>query len=135
MLIRESKITIITSRKPKKNELNEEINWFCDSLGLFGNRDKDKSCYRLFVTLLKALKSGQDLSSDEIAEKVQLSRGTVIHHLHKLIGSGIVVSHAQKYSLRYENLSDLITEIERDLLKTMDKLKKSAEEIDKRLNL
>ena len=72
---------------------------------------------------------------DEIAEKVHLSRGTVVHHLHKLIGSGLVVSRAQKYSLRFENLSELMDEIERDLLRTMVKLKRSAEEIDKRLEL
>ncbi|MBU0756644.1 MAG: helix-turn-helix domain-containing protein [Nanoarchaeota archaeon] len=135
MLIRKERITIIRTRKPKETDLNGELLWFCDSLGLFGTRDKDKSCFRLFVTLLKSLKKGEDLSSDEIAEKVHLSRGTVIHHMHKLMGSGLVDMHGNRYSLKHDSLSEIIDEMERDITRTMEKLKKSADEIDKKLEL
>jgi predicted transcriptional regulator len=134
-MARQNKITIIKSTKPLENDINEELKWFCDSLGILGNRDKDKSCFRLFVVLLKSLKSKNELSSDEIAEKVNLSRGTVIHHMHKLIESGLVVGRNNKYALRVDNLKELVDEVERDILRTIDDIKKSAEDIDKRLDL
>ncbi|MBD3203308.1 ArsR family transcriptional regulator, partial [Candidatus Woesearchaeota archaeon] len=129
------RITIVRTRKPKNSDINDDLIWFCRSLGLFGVRDKDKSCFRLFVTLLKALKSGRDMTSDEIADNVNLSRGTVIHHMRKLIGSGLVVSRNNKYGLKYDNLSDILEEMEHELLRTMDKLKRTAEVIDDRLSL
>lgn len=115
--------------------MNEELQWFSDSLGLFGNRDKDKSCFRLFITLLKSLHSAEGLSSDQLADKVGLSRGTVVHHLHRLRNSGLVIHRQNKYLLKVDNLSSLISEIESDLLDTMTDLRKVAEDIDKRLEL
>jgi len=135
MIIRKHKITIYRSKKPEHENVNEELQWLCDSLGLFGERDKDKSCFRMFVILLKSLHSDSGLTSDEISEQVGLSRGTVVHHLHTLMGSGIVVQEQSRYMLRVNNLSNLIEEVERDLIRTMNELRQAAEDIDKRLKL
>ena len=135
MIIRKTKITIHKSRKPSGDNINQDLQWFCDSLGLFGNRDRDKSCFRMFVVLLKSLHNTQGLTSDEISEKVDLSRGTVVHHLHTLIGSGLVVRDRNKYMLKVDNLSSLVEEVERDIIKTMHNLRKVAEILDKRLEL
>ncbi|MEM3373634.1 MAG: winged helix-turn-helix domain-containing protein [Candidatus Woesearchaeota archaeon] len=135
MIARKNKITIYKSKKPTENNLNEDLQWVCDSLGLFGERDKDKSCFRMFVVLLKAIPTSEGLTSDEISEKVGLSRGTVVHHLHKLIGSGLVVYDGKKYMLRVNKLSSLIDELEHDILRVMDDLKDAAKKIDERLNL
>ncbi len=133
--IYEHKITIIRSIKPQRNNLNEELQWFGNSLGLFNMRDKDKSCYRIFVELLKAAKSRVPLSSDEIAERSGLTRGTVIHHLNKLIEAGIAVHHRNRYILRVDNLKDLVNEIERDVQRACDELEQIAEDIDKTMGL
>ncbi|MBW2984996.1 helix-turn-helix domain-containing protein [Candidatus Woesearchaeota archaeon] len=131
----EHKITIIRSRKPQKRNLNEELQWFGSSLGLFNLRDKDKSCYRIFVELLKAAKSRVPLSSDEIAVRAGLTRGTVIHHLNKLIEAGIAVHHRNRYMLRVDNLSELVKELERDVQRACQELEQVAEEIDKGIGL
>jgi predicted transcriptional regulator len=135
MILRKNKITIYRTRKPGEENVNEELKWFCDSLGLFGERDKDKSCFRMFVVLLKSLHNAPGMSSDEISEQVGLSRGTVVHHLHRLIGSGIVVQDQNRYMIRVNNLSNLVEEVERDILRTMEEPRVAAEEIDKRLEL
>ncbi len=129
------KITIINSTRPVNDNVNDKLQWLCNSLGLFGTRDRDKSCYRMFVILLRGLKRKKEFTSDEIAQRVGLTRGTVVHHLHKLMDSGLVVSRDGKYILRVENLSDLIDELERDILKTITKLKGVAEELDDKLSL
>jgi len=133
--MRFTRITIIRSTRPEKTDINKELQWFGGTLGLFNLRDKDKSCFRIFITLLKALKEDQKLTSDEIAMRTKITRGTVVHHLHKLMGSGLVVHTGKRYMLRVHNLSELIAEIEHDLIRTMSKLRESAKEIDGRLNL
>ena len=127
------KITIIKIRKPVRNELNEELQWVGASLGLFNLRDKDRSCFRIFVELLKSSKMGNGLSSDEIAFKSGLSRGTVIHHINKLIESGLVIVEERKYVLREAKLEPLIDEIEKDVIRSLDGLRAIAKDIDKKM--
>lgn len=129
------KITIIRYRVPSKKDLNEEIRWLCSSLGLFSLRDKDSSCYRVFIELLKGTKADTPFSSDSIAKNLGLSRGTVVHHINHLMESGIVVSEKNKYLLRVSNLQSLIDEIEKDVKDASIELRKIAKEIDKELGL
>ena len=120
-------------RKPVQKNVNQELQWLGSSLGLFNLRDKDKSCFRVFIEMVKSAKKGIPLSSDELAYRLGLSRGTVIHHINKLIDSGIVVPAHRGYILRVDNLRELIDEVEKDLRRTCDGLKEMAEEIDKSL--
>ncbi|MAG08512.1 hypothetical protein CMO89_03495 [Candidatus Woesearchaeota archaeon] len=135
MLFNHQRITIISVRRPKYKNINQELQFFGTSLGLFNLRDKDKSCFRVFIELLKSAKLKRPVSSDELAYKLNLSRGTVIHHINKLMESGIVINEGRKYMLRVENLKELIEEIENDLKSTCENLKKVANEIDQSLGL
>jgi|SRR3989338_729755 len=129
------RITIVNIRKPAEHNVNQELQWFGSSLGLFNLRDKDKSCFRVFIELLKSAKSRQTLTSDELAARLSLSRGTIIHHINKLIESGLVVHEGNNYTLRVENLKSLIEEVEKDIKRACDDLKEVAKEIDERLRL
>ena len=122
-------------RKPVQKNINQELQWLGSSLGLFNLRDKDKSCFRVFIELIKNAKLGKPLSSDEIAYSLGLSRGTVVHHLNKLLDSGIVMEAERGYILRVSNLRGLINEVEKDLERTLDELREMAEEIDNSLGL
>ena len=129
------KITIIRQAKPKTKSLNKDLQWFSDSLGLFSERDKEKSCFRIFVELVKAARAGKIMSSDELAFKTNLSRATVIHHLNKLMESGLAIHEKDGYLLRVSNLENSIEELKRDVLRTLDDLKTMAEELDEQLGL
>ena len=129
------RITIIRSSRPVRKSINEELQWFGTSLGLFNLRDKDKSCFRIFIELVKSAKKGESLSSDDIAEKLGLSRGTVVHHLNRLMDSGLVVTDKKTYMLRVSNLEVLVDEIERDTKRALEDLKQVAQQIDERLGL
>ena len=129
------KITIITSRRPAHNDINDELQYFGNALGLFGLRDKDKSMYRIFIQLIKGAKKQKAYSSDELAIKLNLSRGTVVHHLNKLIQAGIIVSEGNRYMLRVDNLSQLVDEIRKDVDRSITDLKEISDDIDKLLGL
>lgn len=129
------KITIINIDKPIKKDINEDLQFLGSSLGLFGLRDKDKSCYRIFLELLKAAKVKVGLSSDELASKLDLSRGTAVHHLNKLMEAGIAINIRNRYYLREENLKYVILKIKKDLEDSVNELIDIAEEIDDAIGL
>src|SRR3989338_4610954 len=126
------RITIVNIRKPSEHNVNQELQWFGSSLGLFNLRDRDKSTIRAFIELLKSAKRHDTLTSDELAARLVLSRGTIIHHINKLMESGIVIHEGNSYPLRVENLKSLIEEVEKDIKRACDDLKEVAKEIDKR---
>ena len=128
-------ITIIRVRKPVQASLNEELQWLGHSLGLFNLRDKDKSCFRVFISLMKAAKTGNPLSSDQLAAETMLSRGTVVHHINKLIESGLVIPERKKYMLRHHKLQLLIEELKRDMERSFAEMEQAAKELDHVLGL
>jgi len=127
----QKRVTIIRIDKPDDKDINHALQWFGNSLGLFNLRDKDRSCFRIFIELLKASKTKAPLSSDEIAEKLDLSRGTVVFHINKLMDNGLVVSRSRKYILRVDNLSALVEEVHKDVSEACRELRDVAEEIDR----
>jgi len=127
------RITIVRIRRPVRSDVNEKLQWFGDSLGLFGLRDKDKSCFRVFIELLKTAKQNRPVSSDEIAFRTKLTRGTVVHHLNKLIEAGIIIHESEGYMLRVASLEAVVEEIQKDFNRTCDDLKKIARDIDAEL--
>ncbi|MBI2148241.1 helix-turn-helix transcriptional regulator [Candidatus Woesearchaeota archaeon] len=129
------KLTIIRLRKPAEKDVNKDLQWFSESLGLFGDRDKEKSCFRVFLELIKAARRKKPLSSDEIALRSNLTRATVIHHIHKLIESGLVTHYNNQYILRVENLESLIFELRKDLMRTLEDLEDIAKDLDEELGL
>ena len=76
------KYTIIKVRKTNYSDVNSDLQWIGNSFGLFGNRDKDSSCFRIFIKLYRNARQSKYLSSDDIAEGLNLSRATVVHHLN-----------------------------------------------------
>ena len=133
--MRFTRITIIRSTRPEKTDINKELQWLGGSLGLFNLRDKDKSCFRIFIALIQSAKDNRKLTSDEIASRTKLTRGTVVHHLNHLMESGMVVSEKNKYVLRMDSLKEVIDQLKKDADEAWDKLMEVAKDIDDKLGL
>ncbi|MFA6088233.1 MAG: winged helix-turn-helix domain-containing protein [Candidatus Woesearchaeota archaeon] len=129
------RITLIKEVKPGIDNINSDLQWFCNTLGMFNLRDKEKSCYRLFVELLKAARLEKEMSSDDLADRLNLTRATVIHHLNSLIASGLVIAKEDRYYLRVNNLKELVDFVEKDVISVFKDLKDVAENIDDKLEL
>lgn len=102
---------------------------------MFNLRDKDKSCFRIFITLIQSVKDDRKLSSDEIAAMTKLTRGTVIHHLNHLMDSGMVVSEKNKYVLRMDSLEEVVEHMKKDADDAWERLREVARDIDEKLGL
>lgn len=133
--MRITKITLIRKKASTNRNINELLLRFGESLGLFSSRDKDKSCYRIFILLIKALKANLEMTSDEIAIQTGLTRGTVIHHLNHLMDTGIVTSDRNKYFLNVRNLEELVSQIRNSVNSVFDDIDLLAKDIDLILNL
>jgi len=131
----EKRITLVRIPKPSSKDVNVDLQWIGNSLGLFNERDKDKSCFRIFITLIKAAKHERTLSSDQLAEHLNLSRGTVVHHMNKLLSSGLVLRERQGYMLRINKMESLIHEVQRDMERMCENLRQVARELDRWLGL
>tara|TARA_Y100000310_G_C20660760_1_gene804618 strand:- start:1472 stop:1870 length:399 start_codon:yes stop_codon:yes gene_type:complete len=129
------KTIIIKVRKNYQDNVNDELRWFGSSLGLFGLRDKNSSCFRVFITLLRKAKRNEVLSSDDIAERLHLTRGTVVHHLNKLMNAGLIVRQDKGYILREHNLQRVVDDIRSDVEATLEDLQNVAKELDEQLSL
>ena len=127
------KVTVVRIRKESSGNVNQELQWLGNSLGLFNLRDKDSSCFRVFITLVKRAKRNTPVTSDDVANRLNLSRGTVVHHLNKLRESGIVVKERNGYLLREANLQDMIKDLQRDMEGVFSQLKDVAKEIHGKL--
>jgi len=128
------RVTLVATRVHAPSDIHEELQWLGNTLGLFSERDKEKSCFRIFIELVKGTKRSQMLTSDELAFRLNLARGTVVHHLNKLIDAHIVVPHRSGYTLRHEKLEKMVEQIEDDATNLFKQLKAVATNIDQRMN-
>ena len=72
------RVTVVKLRRIGSGNINADLQWLGNSLGLFGLRDKDSSCFRIFIILVK--KTESPISSDEIAERLHLSHPLLEQH-------------------------------------------------------
>lgn len=138
MAVEEETLTeyrIFNVRKLASVDVEKDLEWVCRSFGFLEPRDRRRTAYRVFRVIIEAARNSDGLSSDAIAEKLALSRGTAIHHLNKMIKSGLVIYHEGQYKLRGRNLATTIEEIQLDTERIFDNLKDVSKTIDDLLHL
>ena len=122
-------------RIPSTEEYETDIEWICKCFGFLESRDKEKTAARIFKALLESVKQGRGLSSDKLAEDTGLTRGTMVHHLNKMIRSGLVVHREGQYELRSMSMQRTIQEIRRDIERVFEDIIHIAKSIDENLDL
>src|SRR3989344_8916776 len=126
------KITINIEPIPESNT-NEQLHWISQALGLFNERDKEKSCHRIFVELIKAKKDNKQVNSQDLADRSHLSRATVMHHLDKLIESNIVMEKDHEFELIDSNLNAIILRLKKEMNDFMVEMEKMSRKLDEEL--
>jgi len=116
-------------------DYESDLEWICKSFGFLEPRDKKKTAYRIFKEIVEAARDNRGLTSDELAQNLNLTRGTIIHHLNKMIKSGLVIHQEGRYKLRGRSLTNTVEEIERDIHRVFENIHKVAKTIDDTLGL
>jgi len=124
------KIVIRRVEQPFSDRPIDELEWICQSLGFFEPIDRDKTASQVFREIIKATEGGEALTSSAIAQRVGMSRGSVINHLNNLMRSGLIVRDGRFYSARSRSIYRTIEEIEEDIERIFAKMKKTALELD-----
>ena len=125
------KIVIRKVERPFKPDFENQLAWICSSLGFFEPIDKDKNAAAVFKEIVLATENGEALTSTAIAERIGMSRGSVINHLNNLLHSGMIEKNGKFYSARCKSMQRTIEGIEEDVERIFSQLKKSAAEVDK----
>ena len=119
---------------PAPGNLTDDIDYICKSFGYFSPRDKKNTAGKIFRLLVKeACHPDKALSSDELAEKLNLTRGTIVYHLNSFIAAGLVIKERNTYRLRAPSLQKCIEEIKEDIDRIMKQMMKIATDIDEKL--
>lgn len=126
---------LLSVRKPPKAEYVADLEWFCRTFGFLESRDKQKTAHLIFKALLESAVQNNGLTSDELAEKSNLTRGTMIHHLNKMMKSGLIIFHEGKFKLRGNSLKSTVEEIQRDINRLFENIFEVTENIDCNLGL
>ena len=127
--------TVKKLREPLEKQLDEDIEWVCNSLGFLTLRDQDKTASKILNALIQSAGEGKGLTSEELTQHVEPTIGSVIYHLKKLMKAGLVVKLNSTYELRMSSFFKTIDEIEREIINTLRDIKKIAKDIDNTVGL
>ena len=129
------KIVIKKVEEPFSSDPFVELDWICQSLGFFEPIDRDKTASAIFKELLQISNKQKAMSSTLLSERLNMSRGSIINHLNNLQRAGLIVRQGRYYYPRSKSISRTIAEIEEDIDRVFQKMKKAAQEIDKEMGV
>jgi predicted transcriptional regulator len=124
----EERIIVRSIAKPSKDSIDELTFWFCRAFDL---ASKDESLEpALLKEIVSASTSGSGVTSKELNSRLDIPRTTVIYHLNRFIGSGLIVRKGRKYFLRSEDMESTIEELQADMLREFSRMLEFAERFD-----
>lgn len=125
----EEKIVVRSLNKPTKQNTDELIVWFLKSFGLAESAEDFEPS--LLKEIFNASISGTGVTSKELTADLETPRTTVIYHLNRFIGSGLIVRKGTRYFLRSEDMESTIEELQSDMFREFNRMLEFAEELDK----
>ena len=126
-------VTIKERRMPEREEMEDLMEWVCECLGLVKGRDTDKTSAKLLTCFLRHSLKNEPTTPEIMAAELNLSRSTVLHHLKKYMKSGLIIRTSKGYELRERTLEDTIREIEKDVEREFERIRRIARKIDEAL--
>ncbi len=121
--------------RPKEDNVDKDIAWFCDSLGIVSGRDTAYTASRIVVDIINMASKDKRIFSELLAENLELNQNLINHHIRNLINSGLIIRERKQILIRGGSLKEAVREIRKDALRILDTIEEIAEEIDEELNL
>ena len=124
-------LTITRKERPFENDPVSELQWIMEVLGIPERFAKDYA-----EMLIRIAKRGPEkISTTTLADERGEKRTSLVYHINRLIAMGVVVREGRSLCLRASNFERTIEEIERDVLRVFEDMKKIAREVDEALGL
>ncbi len=124
----EERIIIRSIAKPTADSVEELTFWFCRAFDLASGGEALEPS--LFKEIVSASVEGTGVTSKELNDRLAVPRTTVIYHLNRFIGSGLVVRKGRKYFLRSEDMESTIEELQADMTREFSRMLAFAEKFD-----
>lgn len=110
------------------DDLDAGLDFIYQCLGLGDERDEIGMV--VFRALVKASRQGGGISSKDIAQLSHVTQAAIIYHLNQFKRSGLVVKEGRNYYLRGHTLENTLEDMESDMTRRFDRMKKIAKKID-----
>ena len=123
-----SKIVLKIVNKPGEDTARALTDWFLESFDLSGKDDLLEQA--MFKELVGNSLKGTGTTSKELNKELDLPRSTVIYHLNRFIGSGLVVRKGRRYYLRAEDFESTIQELQGEMLMEFSRMMQFASKLD-----
>jgi predicted transcriptional regulator len=124
------KLIIRFIERPKANDTEQVINWFCEVFGLTNGAGTNTLEVQILKSFLEAAHNEKGMTSSELRLDTDLARSTIIYHLNRFIEVGLLVKKGRKYYLRASKMQKAIEEIEYDVNREMQRMIDTAREFD-----
>ncbi len=121
-------ILIFLNRPEEESTLDGEIAWICKALG-FADDENDLATF-IFKSIIYASKTGDGITSKEIADKTRVTQAAIIYHLNLFIRTGLVIKQGRFYMLRARTLDESFEELQFDLMNRLQKMRSVSQRID-----
>lgn len=121
--------------KPAEKDLDMDIDWICQSFGFYEEIDKEKTASKIFKELINSMNEGDGVTSTELGQGSNVTRGAALNHLKKMMNTGLVVKEGNRYLLRCSSLRRTVKEIHRDIDRIFEDIDQIATEIDDRIGI
>ncbi len=121
-------LTIIHRERPYSDELEENLQWLLSSLGV-----ADAMLER-YTKILEHM-AERSMNATELSEILGDPRTSTSYHISKLVDMGLLVKEGRSYRLRAATFLRSIEEMERDVIRMFEDLKKVARTIDEKMGL
>lgn len=128
-------VVIRKVEQPFSPQSDDEFNWLLQCLGFFEPIDTKKTAASVFKELVKATEQGRLLTSTELAERINMSRGAVINHLNNLQRSGLVLKEGCRYMARSKSMFRIIKELQDEIDLVFKRMEKTAKDLDEEMGL
>ncbi|HIP74507.1 MAG TPA: hypothetical protein EYH23_00275 [Euryarchaeota archaeon] len=125
-------ITLIKREPPLTRDAKEELQWILESLGV-----PERFAEEYAELLIRIAKKREDekISTSSLAEERGEKRTSLSYHINRMVAMGLITREGRYICLRASNFERMIEEIERDVQRMFEDLKKVAREVDELLGL
>ena len=109
--------------------IDEELTELCKMMRIMSERDVDATLAHVLKTMMVHSRQ-RPLGGSELSKISGINRITIIHHMKRLEGAGVVQRREGKYQLRAQSAEDMLMEFRKEMEQHFAQMDELAREID-----